>query len=118
MGSETTSSRFDVSCRTTRYVAFLSGSFFCPIKEVVNTGSFRCKLPNVDPSTGVRHRVEPDRSLRKYRAIDKGASGLGCMGMQLCPLFETPSGLEKRQSVLEVGMTLNILEKGSHFHLG
>lgn len=47
--------------------------------------TMRCKLPNVDPATGLRHRVEPDRSLRKYRCIDPGDRTNAALGMQLVP---------------------------------
>lgn len=44
----------------------------------------RCKLPNVDPDTGERHAVEPDKTLRGTRVIDAGGKG-GCLGMMLVP---------------------------------
>ncbi|KAK5998510.1 Mitochondrial amidoxime-reducing component 1-like protein [Cladobotryum mycophilum] len=85
---------FDVSCRTVR-----------------------CKLPNVDPATGIRHRVEPDNALRKYRDIDEGAPRKGCFGMQLCPLFAGAEGPDRLQAHLEVGMEINVLQRGPHFAL-
>ncbi|KAM0261652.1 hypothetical protein ACHAQJ_002103 [Trichoderma viride] len=87
-GSE---SNFDVSCRTVR-----------------------CKLPNVDPATGIRHKVEPDNSLRKYREIDEGAPGKGCFGMQLCPIFSKTEEPEDMELSLEVGMEIKVLERGQH----
>lgn len=81
---------FHVSCRTTR-----------------------CKLPNVNPDTGVRHAAEPDRTLRRERAIDEGAPGKGCLGMQMTPLFED---LEGQQTYLEVGMPIEVLERGAHLY--
>ena len=45
----------------------------------------RCRLPNVDPDTGIRHAVEPDKTLRTTRAIDPGAPGGGCLGMMMVP---------------------------------
>jgi hypothetical protein len=45
-------------------------------------------MPNVDPVTGDRHPREPDHSLRTKRAVDAGAPKMGCLGMQLTPLFE------------------------------
>ena len=45
----------------------------------------RCRLPNVDPDTGIRHAVEPDKTLRATRAIDPGAPGGGCLGMMMVP---------------------------------
>ncbi|KAI3399704.1 hypothetical protein diail_6053 [Diaporthe ilicicola] len=82
-------SDFHVSCRTTR-----------------------CKLPNVNPETGVRHPVEPDRTLRANREIDEGAPKTGCMGMQVTPLF---NGSQAPESYLAVGMSIEVLERGEHF---
>lgn len=73
--------------------------------------ALRCKLPNVDPTTGIRHKVEPDRTLRKHREIDVGAPKKGCFGMQLCPLLEESDNLEM---ALQVGMTVNVVERGEH----
>ncbi|PTB70627.1 hypothetical protein BBK36DRAFT_1108124 [Trichoderma citrinoviride] len=95
-------SRFDVSCRTVR-----------------------CKLPNVDPATGIKHKVEPDHSLRKFRNIDEGAPKSGCFGMQLCPIFpktKAMSGPEEEEEEdlalsLEVGMELKVLQRGPHLAL-
>ncbi|KAG5950422.1 hypothetical protein E4U53_005102 [Claviceps sorghi] len=88
------SSHFDVSCRTVR-----------------------CKLPNVDPATGVRHNVEPDRSLRTYRDVDDGAPRMGCLGMQLCPIFPDASTPARLESYVEVGMGVEVLERGPHKYL-
>ncbi|KAL7938135.1 hypothetical protein V8C35DRAFT_142201 [Trichoderma chlorosporum] len=87
-------SKFDVSCRTVR-----------------------CKLPNVDPATGIRHKVEPDNSLRKYRNIDEGAPKSGCFGMQLCPIFEKTDDPEDLELSLEVGMGIKVLQRGHHLAL-
>ncbi|EGR51916.1 uncharacterized protein TRIREDRAFT_21442 [Trichoderma reesei QM6a] len=94
-GSESPS-RFDVSCRTVR-----------------------CKLPNVDPATGIKHKAEPDRSLRKFRNIDEGAPKSGCFGMQLCPIFPETSGPDEGDLALslEVGMDLKVLQRGPHLAL-
>ncbi|KAF4513487.1 hypothetical protein G6O67_000753 [Ophiocordyceps sinensis] len=94
-GNKTPPSVFDVSCRTVR-----------------------CKLPNVDPATGVRHRLEPDHALRKHREIDPGAPKAGCLGMQLCPVFERSDVPEHLQSVLEVGMEVDVLRRGAHLYMG
>lgn len=51
----------------------------------------RCRLPNVDPDTGVRHPSEPDRTLRGYRRIDPGCLAYACLGMQLVPAVESSS---------------------------
>lgn len=81
---------FHVSCRTTR-----------------------CKLPNVNPDTGVRHRVEPDKTLRAQRAIDEGAPKNGCLGMQMTPLFEDNGS---QHFYLQVDMSTEVLERGEHFY--
>jgi hypothetical protein len=78
---------------------------------------YRCKLPNVDPATGIRHKVEPDNSLRKHRAIDAGAPGKGCFGMQLCPIFPSTDKPEDMELSLEVGMEIKVLERGQHWAL-
>ncbi|EHK22352.1 uncharacterized protein TRIVIDRAFT_27811 [Trichoderma virens Gv29-8] len=85
---------FDVSCRTVR-----------------------CKLPNVDPATGIRHKVEPDNSLRKYRNIDEGAPKSGCFGMQLSPIFSKTDDPEDLELSLEVGMEIKVLQRGPHLAL-
>lgn len=82
-------STFHVSCRTTR-----------------------CKLPNVNPDTGIRHPVEPDKSLRAHRDIDEGAPKTGCLGMQCTPLFQD---VEAPENHVSVGMSLEVLERGEHF---
>ena len=45
----------------------------------------RCRLPNVDPDTGIRHPAEPDRTLKSFRRIDAGDPNNACLGMQLVP---------------------------------
>ncbi|KAM3512007.1 hypothetical protein MY11210_004333 [Beauveria gryllotalpidicola] len=87
-------SLFDVSCRTVR-----------------------CKLPNVDPATGTRHKVEPDHALRHYREIDAGAPKKGCMGMQMCPLFPKDVAPQHFQSTIRVGMQVVVLKRGTHHAL-
>ena len=76
-----------------------------------------CKLPNVDPDTGFRHPVEPDKSLRKHREVDEGAKLMGCLGMQLTPLFSKTDSPEDLESWVEVGMTVDVLERGSHVYI-
>ncbi|KAK4450074.1 molybdenum cofactor sulfurase [Podospora aff. communis PSN243] len=88
------SPRFHVSCRTVR-----------------------CKLPNVDQDTGLRHPVEPDRSLRKFRNVDPGAKNNGCLGMQLTPLFEKTAEPEGMETWLEVGMGVEVLGTGEHVYI-
>lgn len=79
----------------------------------------RCKLPNVDPQTGIRHRSEPDRSLRKFREVDEGAPKHGCMGMQLCPLFEDAGAIDTAdlRAWVEVGMEIEVVERGHHLYI-
>lgn len=81
---------FHVSCRTTR-----------------------CKLPNVNPDNGIRHPVEPDKTLRAQRAVDEGAPKKGCLGMQMTPLFEDMTCPE---TYLEVGMSVEVLARGEHIY--
>ena len=47
--------------------------------------TIRCRLPNVDPDTGIRHPSEPDKTMRSYRCIDPGEKRYACLGMQLVP---------------------------------
>lgn len=49
----------------------------------------RCRLPNVDPDTGIRHPSEPDRTLKSYRRIDRGDLTNACLGMQLVPAAQS-----------------------------
>ncbi|GKT59265.1 mosc domain-containing protein [Colletotrichum tofieldiae] len=88
-----------------------------PTKFQVSCRTVRCKMPNVDPFTGVRHRVEPDRSLRKLRDVDEGAPLMGCLGMQMVPLFEGTGRVEYMQAWLEVGMAVDVLERGEHVYI-
>lgn len=74
-------------------------------------------MPNVDAMTGVRHRAEPDHSLRRYRDVDAGAPKWGCLGMQLCPLFPDAGNDEKREFVIEVGMECTVLQTGQHLYI-
>jgi uncharacterized protein YcbX len=50
--------------------------------------TIRCKLPNVDPDTGIRHPREPDQTLRSYRVIDAGERAYACLGMQGVPAVQ------------------------------
>jgi len=67
----------------------------------------RCKLPNVDPETGIADRNEPLTTLRSYRVIDEGHSS-PCLGMHVTPL---------EQGVVHVGDVVEAVETGEHFHL-
>lgn len=74
-------------------------------------------MPNIDQDTGARHRVEPDRALRKHRNVDPGAPVHGCLGMQLCPIFPDPSAVEDLELEIEVGMEIQVLERGEHSYI-
>ncbi len=71
----------------------------------------------MDPDTGARHPQEPDRTLRSERAVDDGAPKMGCLGMQLTPLFDAAEGDAGAESALEVGMTIDVLERGAHRYI-
>jgi len=71
----------------------------------------------VDQDTGFRHPVEPDRSLRKYREVDEGAPHKGCLGVQMTPLFDKTDDAETMESWIEVGMDVEVLERGSHRYI-
>ncbi|ROT40711.1 MOSC domain-containing protein [Sodiomyces alkalinus F11] len=85
----------------------------------VSCRTVRCKLPNVDPATGMRHPAEPDRSLRKHRNVDAGAPLLGCLGMQMCPLFEDAEDAQSEdlRTWVEVGMDIDVLAQGEHLYI-
>lgn len=78
---------------------------------------FRCRLPNVDPDTGVRHDSQPDKSLRTFRNVDEGAPKSGCLGMQLTPLFGDAKVGAGMENLIEVGMPVQILEQGEHLYI-
>ncbi|KAK5117911.1 hypothetical protein LTR85_008685 [Meristemomyces frigidus] len=66
----------------------------------------RCKLPNVDPDTGVRDRNEPYTTLGKTRKVDEGAYPNPCLGMQMIPRFQV--------GAIKVGDRVEVLETGEH----
>ncbi|EHK99922.1 hypothetical protein M7I_4177 [Glarea lozoyensis 74030] len=70
----------------------------------------RCKLPNVDQSTGQNHASEPDKTLRSFRAVDEGAGpNVGCLGVQMIPI--------SKESALRVGDEITVLETGEHRYI-
>lgn len=69
----------------------------------------RCRLPNVDPASGDRHKAEPDRTLKSYRRIDDGDRTNACLGMQLVPAEE--------KFVMKVGDSVEVLETGVHKYI-
>ncbi|KAL2159969.1 hypothetical protein VTH06DRAFT_2102 [Thermothelomyces fergusii] len=83
----------------------------------VSCRTVRCKMPNVDQDTGHRHPVQPDKALRKFREVDAGARHMGCLGMQLTPLFPGTDALEHMESWVEVGMSVEVLERGDHLYI-
>lgn len=82
----------------------------------------RCKLPNVDPETAIRHPTEPDKSLRTYRKVDEGAPLKGCLGMQMVPMFDdifatsTPGTVSTSDLYgwIGAGMEIVVDETGKH----
>lgn len=69
----------------------------------------RCRLPNVDPDTGERDKVEPDRTLKEYRRIDEGDRTNACLGLQLVPAVEN--------CCIAVGDKVRVLETGKHRYI-
>lgn len=70
----------------------------------------RCTLPNVNQETGIKHKSEPNQTLRATRAIDPGAAPAACLGMQLVPALE-------EGGTIRVGDTIEVLEVGEHYYL-
>lgn len=79
----------------------------------VSCRTTRCKLPNVDPETGIADRNEPGTTMLKYRVIDKGSKS-ACLGMQVCPL---DCGDGKTSGEIAVGDEVEVLETGDHLYL-
>lgn len=69
----------------------------------------RCTLPNINQISGIRHKTEPNKTLRETRAIDPGAGKNACLGMMMVPTSE--------HSVIKVGDQIEVLETGEHFYL-
>lgn len=75
-------------------------------------------MPNVDPENGTRHKDEPDHTLRHHRNVDDGAPNLGCLGMQLCPIFpEAKHNKDELESFVEAGMEIEVIETGAHHYI-
>ncbi|KAG0035381.1 hypothetical protein BGZ81_008980 [Podila clonocystis] len=64
----------------------------------------RCDMPNVDPVTGVKDKLQPQKTLQKVRRVDKGkaAKFYACVGINVVP--NTVSG------VIHAGDVLNVKE--------
>ncbi len=58
--------------------------------------------------------MEPDKSLRTHRDVDEGAPKSGCLGMQLTPLFDKTDRPEDMELTLDLGMSIEVLERGAH----
>ncbi|RHZ61113.1 hypothetical protein CDV55_106387 [Aspergillus turcosus] len=71
--------------------------------------TMRCRLPHVDPATGIRHASEPDRTLKSYRRIDPGDPTNACLGMQCVPAVQ--------EFVIRVGDTVSLVETGEHCYI-
>ena len=69
----------------------------------------RCLLPNVDQFTGLKHKVEPNKTLRSFRCIDEGLPHHACLGMQMVPILQ--------QGSIKVGDNIEVLETGEHFYI-
>lgn len=70
----------------------------------------RCQLPNVNQVTGIKDKLEPNQTLRAFRAIDPGCKPHACLGMQLVPALE-------EGTVVRVGDRIEVLEVGDHFYI-
>lgn len=69
----------------------------------------------MDQDSGIRHAVEPDKSLRRHRNVDDGAPLHGCLGMQMTPTFKKVGGRAlDMESIVAIGMSVKVLETGSH----
>lgn len=71
--------------------------------------TIRCRLPNVDPDTAIRHPVEPDKTLRSFRCVDPGEPLGAALGLQLVPASD-------QVFELRVGDEVNVLERGEHLY--
>ncbi|KAF2098788.1 hypothetical protein NA57DRAFT_38830 [Rhizodiscina lignyota] len=76
----------------------------------VSCRTARCKLPNVDPKSGVPDRNEPYATMAKYRRIDEGAGIYPCLGMQVTPM-------DGETNLIKVGDEIEVLETGEHFYI-
>lgn len=68
----------------------------------------RCILPNVDPSSGLKDRIEPHVTLKRTRQVDEGAKPHPCLGLSMIPLFA--------RGVIRVGDKIEVLETGEHYY--
>ncbi|KAF9194044.1 hypothetical protein BGZ51_001389 [Haplosporangium sp. Z 767] len=64
----------------------------------------RCDMPNVDPATGVKDKLQPQKTLQKIRRVDKGkaAKFYACVGINAVP--------NKLSGQIHVGDVLDVKE--------
>ncbi|KAI5238465.1 hypothetical protein E4T43_07378 [Aureobasidium subglaciale] len=80
----------------------------------VSCRTTRCDLPNVDPLTGIKDRVEPYKTLKQVRGnVDKGAGAHPVLGMQMVPLLKDSTGSEE----IRVGEEMKVIKSGEHFYI-
>ncbi|KAG0236568.1 hypothetical protein BGW42_003223 [Actinomortierella wolfii] len=62
----------------------------------------RCSLPNVDPATGIKDKLQPQKTLQSYRRVDKGkkAKFTACVGINAVP--------GSKSGVIKVGDTIEV----------
>ncbi|KAF9989338.1 hypothetical protein BGZ79_004997, partial [Entomortierella chlamydospora] len=62
----------------------------------------RCDMPNVDPVTGIKDKMQPQKTLQSIRRVDKGkmAKYYACVGINVVP--NAQSGLICAGDVLEI----------------
>jgi hypothetical protein len=49
--------------------------------------------------------------------VDEGAKHMGCLGMQLTPLFDQTSAPEELESWVEVGEAIEVVGRGNHVYI-
>ncbi|KAG0354085.1 hypothetical protein BC939DRAFT_465948 [Gamsiella multidivaricata] len=64
----------------------------------------RCDMPNVDPETGVKDKLQPQKTLQSVRRVDKGkkAKFYACVGINVVP--------NKHEGELRIGDVLDVKE--------
>ncbi|KAF2455085.1 MOSC domain-containing protein [Lineolata rhizophorae] len=86
----------------------------------VSCRTARCKLPNVDPATGIADKDEPHLAMAKYRRIDEGAGLNPCLGMQLTPILTddtVDAASNCKIGEIRVGDSVELLRTGEHFYI-
>ncbi|PYI13370.1 hypothetical protein BO99DRAFT_427138 [Aspergillus violaceofuscus CBS 115571] len=62
----------------------------------------RCQVPNVEPTSAVKHKKQPWDTLMAYRRVDEGMKYKPCFGMLSAP---------RQEGEIAVGMRLEVLEE-------